>query len=89
VLRQTRPKRLHAQLSEVKAELKRRMHQPVPKVAKWLRSVVAGHNRCYGVTMNWAALSLFRFPGGLALAARPVVAQPERPGAVGPDAADC
>ena len=61
VLRQTIRKRLQAKLSEVKAELKRRMHEPVPDVAKWLRSVVEGHNRYYGVPMNRPALHVFRF----------------------------
>jgi hypothetical protein len=61
VLRQTIRKRLQAKLSEVKAELKRRMHDPVPEVGKWLRSVLEGHNRYYGVPMNSPALYLFRF----------------------------
>jgi len=61
VLRQTIRKRLQAKLSEVKAELKRRMHDPVPEVGRWLRSVVEGHNRYYGVPMNSQALARFRF----------------------------
>jgi RNA-directed DNA polymerase len=61
VLRQTIRKRLQAKLSEVKTELKRRMHDPVPEVGKWLRTVVEGHNRYYGVPMNGPALVLFRF----------------------------
>ena len=61
VLRQTIRKRLQAKLSEVKAELKRRMHRPVPEVGKWLRTVVEGHNRYYGVPMNYPALGAFRF----------------------------
>ncbi|HEX8811335.1 MAG TPA: group II intron reverse transcriptase/maturase, partial [Terracidiphilus sp.] len=61
VLRQTIRKRLRAKLSEVKAELKRRMHDPVPEVGKWLRTVVEGHNRYYGVPMNYPALGAFRF----------------------------
>ena len=39
----------------------RRMHDPVPEVGKWLHTVVAGHNRYYGVPMNYPALSVFRF----------------------------
>jgi RNA-directed DNA polymerase len=61
VLRQTIRKRLQAKLSEVKAELRRRMHEPVPEVGKWLRSVVDGHIRYYGVPMNRPALHTFRF----------------------------
>jgi len=64
VLRQTIRKRMQAKLSEVKAELKRRMHDPVPKVGEWLRSVVGGHIRYYGVPMNRPALVLFRFQVG-------------------------
>jgi len=61
VLRQTIRARLQAKLCEVKTQLKRRMHDPVPEVGKWLRSVVEGHNRYYGVPMNSPALRLFRF----------------------------
>ena len=61
VLRQTIRARLQAKLSEVKAELRRRMHAPVPEVGKWLRSVVEGHNRYFGVPMNGPALKVFRF----------------------------
>src|SRR5260370_20373798 len=60
VLRQTIRKRLQAKLGEVKAELKGRMHEPGPEQGKWLRAVVAGHIRYYGVPMNYAALALFR-----------------------------
>jgi hypothetical protein len=64
VLRQTIRKRLRAKLSEVKTELQRRMHDPVPDVGKWLRSVVGGHIRYYGVPMNSHALFVFRFEVG-------------------------
>jgi RNA-directed DNA polymerase len=64
VLRQTIRKRLQAKLSEVKAELKRRMHDPIPEVGQWLRSVVGGHVRYYGVPTNRAALYTFRFQVG-------------------------
>jgi RNA-directed DNA polymerase len=64
VLRQTIRKRLQAKLNEVKLDLKRRMHDPVPEVGKWLRAVVGGHFRYYGVPMNLPALRLFRFQVG-------------------------
>lgn len=64
VLRQTIRKRLQAKLNEVKAELRRRMHDPIPEQGRWLRSVVGGHLRYYGVPMNSHALSLFRFQVG-------------------------
>jgi hypothetical protein len=59
VLRQTIRKRLQAKLSEVKAELKRPMHDPVPEMGRWLRAVVEGHNRYYGVPMNGPRSSCF------------------------------
>ena len=58
---QTIRKRLQTKLNEVKAELRRRMHEPIPKQGKWLRAVVGGHFRYYGVPMNQPALALFRF----------------------------
>ena len=64
VLRQTMRTRLQAKLSEVKAELTRRLPDPIPAVGTWLRSVVAGHIRYYGVPMNSPALSMFRFQVG-------------------------
>lgn len=64
VLRQTNRKRLQAKLSEVKAELRRRRHDPIPEVGRWLHSVVGGHIRYYGVPMNGPALHLFRFQVG-------------------------
>jgi len=64
VLRQTIRKRMQAKLNEVKAELRRRMHHPVPKMGEWLRAVVGGHFRYYGVPMNAPALYLFRFRVG-------------------------
>jgi group II intron reverse transcriptase/maturase len=61
VLRQTMPTRLNAKLAEIKTELTRRMHDPVPEVGGWLRSVVEGHFRYYAVPMNGPALMAFRF----------------------------
>src|SRR5437667_3884600 len=64
VVRQTIRKRLQAKLNEVKAELRRRMHDPIPEVGTWLRSVVGGHIRYYGGPTNRAALYTFRFQVG-------------------------
>jgi RNA-directed DNA polymerase len=64
VVRQTVRKRLQAKLNAVKAELKLRMHASIPDIGKWLRSVVGGHIRYYGVPMNAAALNLFRYRVG-------------------------
>jgi hypothetical protein len=64
VLRKTMRKRLQAKLRVVKQELRRRMHRPVPEQGAYLRSVVAGHVRYYGVPMNGPALGVFRMAIG-------------------------
>lgn len=61
VQRHTIKKRLHAKVKEIKIELKKRMHQPIPKVGQWLKMVVAGHNRYYGVPGNSRAMGYFRY----------------------------
>jgi hypothetical protein len=43
VERRTIAQRLRTKLAEVKGELRRRMHLPVPGQGAWLRSVVLGH----------------------------------------------
>ena len=60
VLRQTMRKRLHAKLKSVHDELRRRLHDPIPEQGKYLRAVIAGHLRYYGVPMNAPALAAFR-----------------------------
>ena len=79
-------KRLQAKLSEVKAELRRRLHDPIPKVGAWLRSVILGHLQYYGVPMNWPALFTFCFQVGW-LWHRALAARSARAGLLGPDAA--
>jgi group II intron reverse transcriptase/maturase len=59
VLRQTKKKRLQRKLRAVKAELRRRLHFPIHEVGAYLRSVVLGHLRYYGVPRNGPALSTF------------------------------
>jgi hypothetical protein len=61
VLRHTKRKKMRAKLKELKLELRRRMHDPVYKVGAWLRSVLLGHYRYYGVPRNSAAMSSFRY----------------------------
>lgn len=60
VVRQTMRERMQAKLREVKAELRRRLHEPIATVGAWLRSVVNGHARYYGVAGNYRALVRFR-----------------------------
>jgi len=60
VLRQTMRTRWQAKLKEVKAELWPRLHLPIPEQGTYLRAVVGGHIRYYGVPMNGSALGAFR-----------------------------
>jgi group II intron reverse transcriptase/maturase len=60
VLRQTMMKRMGRKLKEVKAKLRRRLHDPVPEIGSYLRSVVRGHLQYYGVPRNGPALCAFR-----------------------------
>lgn len=53
-------KRVRAKLKEVKAELMRRRHLPVPEQGRWLASVVRGHFAYYAVPGNSKALQTFR-----------------------------
>jgi RNA-directed DNA polymerase len=61
ILRQTMRKRMQAKLKLLKMELWRRMHEPVPEQGKWLRMVVNGHFRYFGVPRNRPALNEFRY----------------------------
>jgi hypothetical protein len=58
--RRTRRDRMRATLREIKDELRRRMHQPIPKQGQWLRQVVSGFFAYHAVPTNSAALSAFR-----------------------------
>jgi hypothetical protein len=60
VRRLTMAKRMRAKLQEVKAELARRRHDPVPDVGQWLGAVVRGHLQYYGVPLNSRAIEAFR-----------------------------
>jgi len=57
----TSKKKMRAKLSEVKTELRRRNHQPIPEQGRWLASVLRGHCNYYAVPDNSKALSAFRF----------------------------
>lgn len=61
VLRQTMRKKMQRKLAELKQELRKRMHTPITEVGKWLRSVLLGHYRYYGVPNNSRRLSAFRY----------------------------
>ncbi len=53
-------KRLRAKLRQVKDQLKRRWHSPVPEQGQWLASVVRGHFAYYAVPGNIDAITAFR-----------------------------
>jgi group II intron reverse transcriptase/maturase len=59
VRRQTIGKRMQAKLKAIRIELRRRMHDPLKEVGQWLRAVVGGHFRYYGVPTNSTALHNF------------------------------
>lgn len=60
VLRQTIAKRMHAKLTSLNEDLRRRMHLPIREVGRWLGQVLQGHYRYYGVPRNYPALKTFR-----------------------------
>jgi RNA-directed DNA polymerase len=64
VLRQTMRKRWQKKLKEVKAELRRRMHTPVPEMGQYVRSLILGYMRYYAVPMNAVSVSDFRIAVG-------------------------
>jgi hypothetical protein len=59
VLRQTMRRRWQAKLREVKTELRRRLHDPIPEQGAYVRSVIVGHTRYYGVPRNGPSLTAF------------------------------
>ena len=60
VKRKTIRKRLSAKLKELKEELRRRWHEPVAEVGKWLKSVVRGYFNYHAVPGNMDSLNSFR-----------------------------
>ena len=53
-------RRLRAKLKQVKDQLERRRHLPVPEQGRWLASVVRGHLAYYAVPGNGRAANAFR-----------------------------
>ena len=60
VKRKSRCDRMQTKLKEIKEELRRRMHQPIPEQGKWLRQVVRGYFAYHAVPTNLSALGAFR-----------------------------
>ena len=59
ILRKTIRKKWQAKSKEVYRELRRRMHEPIPKQGAYLRSVLIGHMRYYAVPMNNRSIGAF------------------------------
>ena len=64
ILRQTIKKKMRAKVEEIKVELKARMHDSIQSIGQWLKAVVTGHYRYYGVPGNYDAMNVFRFQLG-------------------------
>src|SRR5439155_23656073 len=50
---------MRAKLREIKEELRRRMHQPIPEQGAWVEQVVRGFFAYYAVPTNGVALRAF------------------------------
>jgi group II intron reverse transcriptase/maturase len=61
IKRKSRRDRVRAKLREVKEELRRRMHQPIPEQGRWLRQVVSGFFNYHAVPTNSMACAAFRY----------------------------
>ena len=61
VWRKSRRDRMRAKLREIKEELRRRRHWPVPEVGAWLAQVVAGYFAYHAVPTNSRAIAAFRY----------------------------
>uniref|UniRef100_UPI0038BDBE39 group II intron reverse transcriptase/maturase n=1 Tax=Paraburkholderia sediminicola TaxID=458836 RepID=UPI0038BDBE39 len=59
--RKTRGDRMRAKLRQIKEELRRRMHEPIPVQGQWLRQVVRGYFAYHAVPTNSRALAAFRY----------------------------
>ena len=59
--RKSRRDRMRAKLREIKEELRRRMHRPIPETGKWLAQVVSGFQAYHAVPTNRAAIGAFRY----------------------------
>jgi len=60
VWRKTAKKRMVAKLQALKAELRRRMHEPLARVGEWVQTVLTGYYQYHAIPGNLAQLSLFR-----------------------------
>jgi len=61
VQRKSRRDRMRAKLKEIKEQLRRRRHQPIPDQGRWLKQVVSGFFAYHAVPTNGRALGAFRY----------------------------
>ncbi|MGB8840970.1 MAG: hypothetical protein WCC64_07840, partial [Aliidongia sp.] len=59
--RKSRRDRVQAKLTKIKAELRRRMHEPIRETAEWLKQVVTGYFQYHAVPTNGPAIGAFRY----------------------------
>ena len=59
--KKSRRDRMRAKLREIKEELRRRMHRPIPETGKWLAQVVSGFQAYHAVPTNSAGIGAFRY----------------------------
>ena len=64
VKRKSRRDRMQTKLKEIRQELRRRTHQPIPEQGKWLSQVVRGSFAYHAVPTNVSALGAFRYHVG-------------------------
>lgn len=60
IMRLTIKKRMRATLKAIREQLRKRMHEAIPTVGKWLRSVVQGYFNYFAVPGNGYRLNGFR-----------------------------
>lgn len=60
IKRRSRRDRMRSKLGEIKEELRRRLHRPIPEQGRWLAQVVRGYFAYHAVPTNRAALAAFR-----------------------------
>lgn len=58
--RKTNTQKMRLKLSELKREMRKRFNNRISDVGKWLRSVLSGHYRYYGVPGNLGSMYGFR-----------------------------
>ena len=87
VQRKTRRRPHAGKLKEIKEELRRRMHQPIPEQGKWLEQVVHGCFNYHAVPTNSPRTDRVPPPRHRPLAAHASAAQPEGSDDLGADGA--